>query len=180
MACARQLLTLCVALAAGSAQAGGLYIQEFGTPTQATATAGAQAKANDASTAFHNPAGMTRLDDHQLMVTGGVLVGDIQFDPDADTPFPGSDGGQQGGPGPIVGGNYVHSLFEREAEWFDRVRFGFTLGSVSAAVLDPDDDWAGRFEVTNLFLLTLSALPSVAVRVHDTFSVGVGGTLTSG
>jgi long-chain fatty acid transport protein len=34
--------------------------------------------------------------------------------------------------------------------------------------------------VTNLFLLTLSGLPSVAVRIHDTFSVGVGGVLTYG
>lgn len=79
-----------------------------------------------------------------------------------------------------MGAHYAHSLFDRDSEWFDRVRFGFTLGSVSAAVLDPDNDWAGRFEVTNLFLLTLSALPSVAVRVHDTFSVAVGGTLTYG
>ena len=120
----RPLVTLCVALAAGSAQAGGLYIQEFGTPTQATATAGAQAKANDASTAFHNPAGMTRLDDHALMLAGGLLIGDIKFDVDDDSPTSGGNGGQQGGPGPVIGGSYVHSLFERDSEWLDRVRFG--------------------------------------------------------
>ena len=174
------LLAPLVLFAAGSAHAGGLYIQEFGTPTQATASAGANANAADASTAFHNPAGMTRLDDHALMLAGGFLVGDIKFDPDSDTPFSGGNGGQQGGPGPVLGAHYVHSVFDRDSAWFDRVRFGFSLASVSAAVLDPDDGWSGRFEVDNLFLLTLSVMPSLAFRVHDTFSVAVGGVLTYG
>jgi long-subunit fatty acid transport protein len=39
--------------------AGGLYISEFGTPSMGVASTGAQAVASDASTAFHNPAGMT-------------------------------------------------------------------------------------------------------------------------
>lgn len=41
--------------------AGGLYINEFGTPSMGTAGAGTNAVAIDASTAFHNPAGMTRI-----------------------------------------------------------------------------------------------------------------------
>jgi long-chain fatty acid transport protein len=173
------MTALCVAW---EAQAGGLFIQEFGTPTQATASAGAQAKANDASTALHNPAGMTRLDDHALMLTAGLLVGDIKFDPSPATPFPGSgDGGQQGGPGPVLGAHYVHRLLDREdAEYFDRIRLGFSLGSVSAAVLDPDDGWAGRFEVQKLGLITLSGIPSVAVRLHETFSLAAGASLMYG
>ena len=173
-------LVVAVLFAAGSSQAGGLFIQEFGTPTQATASAGAQAKANDASTAFHNPAGMTRLQDHSLMVTGGLLLGDIKFDPDSDTPYTGGDGGQQGGPGPVLGLHYSHAIFDRDAEWLDRVRLGFSLVSLSAAVLDPDSDWAGRYEVQKLGLLTLSAIPSVALRIHDTFSVGAGANLMYG
>lgn len=174
------LLAPLLLFSARSADAGGLYIQEFGTPTQATASAGAQAKADDASTAFHNPAGMTRLDDHALMLAGGILVGDIKFDPDSDTQFSGGSGGQQGGPGPVLGAHYVHSIFDRDSEWLDRLRFGFSLASVSAAVLDPDDEWSGRFEVTNLFLLTLTGMPSLALRIHDTFSVSVGAVLTYG
>jgi long-subunit fatty acid transport protein len=34
--------------------AGGLYLNEFGTPAMGTAGAGAHALPNDASTAFHN------------------------------------------------------------------------------------------------------------------------------
>jgi long-chain fatty acid transport protein len=174
------LVASVVLLSAGISQAGGLYIQEFGTPAHATASAGAQATADDASTAFHNPAGMTRLDDHELMLAGGILIGDIQFDPDSDTQNTGGDGGQQGGPGPILGAHYAHKVFDRDSEWFDRVRFGFSLFSFSAAILDPDDDWAGRFEVQDLFLLTFTGMPSLAVRIHETFSLAVGANLTYG
>ena len=41
--------------------AGGLYLNEFGTPSMGVAGAGANAVASDASTSFHNPAGMTRI-----------------------------------------------------------------------------------------------------------------------
>ena len=66
--------------------AGGLYLNEFGTPAMGTAGAGAQALANDASTAFHNAAGMTRLEGEEVMVTGGLLYADLKFDPDPNTP----------------------------------------------------------------------------------------------
>ena len=42
-----------------NALAGGLYINEFGTPSMGVAGAGANAVASDASTSFHNAAGMT-------------------------------------------------------------------------------------------------------------------------
>jgi long-subunit fatty acid transport protein len=77
-----------------SALAGGLYLNEFATPSMGTAgagpsmgTAGAgqEAYANDASTSFahHNPADMTRLDGNQVSLGAGLLVGDTKFDPDA-------------------------------------------------------------------------------------------------
>ncbi len=47
------------------ARSGGLYISEFGTPTLGTASAGASAGTDGASTAIHNPAALTRLDEHQ-------------------------------------------------------------------------------------------------------------------
>jgi long-chain fatty acid transport protein len=124
---------------------------------------------------------MTRLDDHALMLAAGVLVGDIEFDASATTPFPGGDGGQQGGPGPVLGAHYVHRLLDRpDAEYFDRVRLGLALVSISAAVLDPDSDWSGRFEVQKLGLVTLSGLPSIGVRIHDQFSIGLGANLMYG
>src|SRR5210317_2520480 len=88
----------------GVSTAGGLYINEFGTPSMGVAGAGANAVAEDASTSFHNAAGMTRIRGKELMGTAGLLNATVKFDPDADTPIPGGDGGDAGGPAPIVGG----------------------------------------------------------------------------
>ena len=83
--------------------AGGLYLNEFGTPAMGTAGAGAHALANDASTAFHNPAGMTRVDGEELVVSGGLLNYDMKFDPAPNTPVPGGDGGSATGTQETVG-----------------------------------------------------------------------------
>ena len=155
------LITPCVSTA------GGLYINEFGTPSMGVAGAGANAVASDASTSFHNPAGMTRINGSELMGTAGLLYATVKFDPDADTPIPGGDGGDAGGPAPIIGGFYVHSLS-------DKWKLGANLITITGAVLDYDDDWAGRYLNTELTLLTMTFYPSIAYRVTDWLSLGGG------
>ena len=54
-------------------QAGGLYLNEFGTPSMGVAGAGTHVVASDASTSFHNAAGMRRIKGNELMGTGGLL-----------------------------------------------------------------------------------------------------------
>lgn len=147
--------------------AGGLYIGEFGTPSMGVASSGAQAVAEDASTAFHNPAGMTRLNNKQLMVTSGLIYATIKFDPDGDTPINGGDGGDAGGPAPLLGGFYVHPLGEK---W----RLGANLISITGSVLDYDSDWTGRYLNTDVKLLTLTFNPTVAYRITNWLSVGGG------
>ena len=83
---------LALFLASRGAQAAGLWLYEQGTPDVGTATAGMAARANDAATAFANPAGMTRLEGSQAMVGIQPIFGDMEFDVDAAT-FGGGDGG---------------------------------------------------------------------------------------
>ena len=118
-------------VAASSALAGGLYLNEFATPSMGTAGAGQEALSADASTnfAFHNPAGMTRLDGHQISLGAGVLWGDSEFETDDDTPFGGGDGGDQASwrghkrSNWAVGGN-VHLVGSPEqiVDWFRRLK----------------------------------------------------------
>jgi long-chain fatty acid transport protein len=138
-----------------------------------TAGAGASAIASDASTVLHNPAGMTRLDEHQLMLSAAPGIAVVEFDPAQDTPVPGGDGGNQGGFVPILSGSYAHKLSER---W----RLGLALLSISGAELDPRDSWAGRNQVTEVSLFTLSVAPTLAYRVTDWLSLGAGPVLTYG
>ncbi len=147
--------------------AGGLYISEFGTPSMGVASAGAQAVASDASTAFHNPAGMTRIAGRELMLTGGALYSTVKFDTDDDTPISGGNGGDAGGPAPMLGQFYVHSLTER-------LKLGANLVSITGAILDYNSNWAGRYLNTEVTLLTITLNPTLAYRVTDWLSIGGG------
>ena len=57
-----KMVALQLASLSGVAQAGGLYVGEFGQPNQGASRAGAHALAEDASTAAQNPAGIMFLD----------------------------------------------------------------------------------------------------------------------
>lgn len=147
------------------AKAGALYLNEFGTSSMGTAGAGSGAYANDASTAFHNPAGMTRIKGNELGLAGGLLYADIRFSPSPDTPIPGNDGGNAGGAGPLLGAFYVHSISEK-------LKFGFNVVSISAGIFDYEDGWTGRYLVDDVTLITLSFLPSIGYKLTDKLSVG--------
>jgi long-chain fatty acid transport protein len=110
---------------------------------------------------------MTRIKGNELMGTGGFLYSTVKFDPDSDTPIPGGDGGDAGGPAPIVGGFYVHSLS-------DKWKLGANLITIAGAVLDYDDTWTGRYLNTEVKLLTMTFYPSIAYRVNNWLSLGGG------
>lgn len=156
----RVALGVCVSqmFLASEGEAGGLYALEFGTPSMATASAGTNAIASDASTAYHNPAGMTRLDGNQFMLAGGLLYVDIEFNVDPSSPVPGGNGGDAGGPAPILSAHYARKINE----------------DLSAALLDYDDNWAGRFQATEVTVFTTNFLASVGYRLTGTFSIGGG------
>lgn len=149
-----------------SALAGGLYLNEFATPSMGTAGAGQEAYVADASTnfAFHNPAGVTRLEGDQISLGAGLLVGETRFDADQNTAF---SGGNQASFAPLLGSHGVLDLTED-------LKLGMSVFSVAGASLDPDNSWVGRFQLQEISLLTITANPSVAYRVSDWFSLGVG------
>ena len=162
-----RVLGLVAWLAAGDAQAGGLLAQELGSPRNGTAQAGQAAYAYDAATAFHNPAGMARLDEPRLMIGLQPIWTDIEFDPDSNTTYSGGDGDDQGGLAPSVGTFYVRPLDETWA-------VGVGLAGIAGGAFDADGDWVGRTSVTNSSLLALAANPVVSYRVNEWLSVGAG------
>jgi long-chain fatty acid transport protein len=161
------LFLLLVYTFSGTTWAGGLYLNEFGTPSMGTAGAGANAIASDASTSFHNPAGMTRLNENQFMGSGGLLYADVKFDPAPDTPYPGSDGGSAGGIGPLLGGFYVHNMTED-------LKLGVNLISITGSVLDYDEGWSGRYQCDEVTLLTVTLNPTIGYQVNNWLSIGGG------
>jgi long-chain fatty acid transport protein len=163
---ARGLVSLALILTMATARAAGLWLYEQGTPDVGTATAGMAARADDAATAFANPAGMTRLRESQAMVGIQPIYGNMQFDTDAST-FGGGDSGNAVGWLPSGGLFYVHSLSSD-------LKLGVSAGSYLGLGMDFDDDWAGRYYLTKSELVTVFTKASVGYRVNSWLSVGAG------
>jgi len=154
-----------MACLAQTAYAGGLYLYETGIPDVSTAFAGLAARAEDASTAFSNPAGMTRLTGTQMLVGIQPLIIEAEFDPGSGTTAGGGDGGNAGGIMPAGGSYFVFDTSEK-------CKIGLSLNSFAGLGLDYDDDWAGRYYVQNTVLTTFALSPSIGFKVSDKLSFG--------
>ena len=143
------------------AWAGGLILYEVNSPSTGTASAGWAALAQDASTAFQNPAGMTRLNQSQLQVGVQPLIVTSEFDSGAGTTVRGGgdDGGNAGGVLPSAGGYYVYSAS-------DRFKLGLSVLSYFGAALDYGDTWVGRYRVEKTAFITSTFAPSLP-RLSD-------------
>lgn len=159
-------MTIVLVFSSSQSFAAGMILYEINSPLTGTASAGWAALANDASTAFTNPAGMTRLDRSQLLVGAQPLIITSKFNPSPSTTFGGTDGGNAGGVIPSLGGYYVHSVS-------DRFKLGFSLLSYFGLGIDYGDNWVGRYWVEKSDFLTLAMSPSAAYKVNDWLSIGV-------
>jgi long-chain fatty acid transport protein len=165
------LLVLAVQMGVSEARAGGLFLSEFATTDMGAAGSGLLAGNSKSSATLGNPAAMTLLDSHNLHLGIAPGASFVEFDPDNDPRNGGGDGGNQGGFVPLLSAGYVHKLT-------DRIRLGLGSFSMAGAVLDPNDDWVGRSEATDISLMTLTFKPSVGIRVTDWLSVGAGAIVT--
>jgi long-subunit fatty acid transport protein len=105
------------------AQGGGLILYEQADPISGAAHAGQSAVALDASTAYLNPAGMTRLAGTELLVGLQPFGVVLEFDPDPATTTAGDDGGDAGTWLP-AGGLYPPLAGEIPRNWNDTWRVG--------------------------------------------------------
>lgn len=83
------------------AYSAGLWLYEVASPELGTASAGAAAIANGASTAGFNPAGMTRIKQSEIMVGFQPMHVEARFDIDSST-HGNNDGGNAGGFVPVA------------------------------------------------------------------------------
>jgi len=153
-------------LIASSAQAGGLYLYELGTPDVGAAAAGWAARAQDASTVFTNPAGMTRLEKSELLVGVQPLYLRAEFSPDSNTTTSGSDGDASTWL-PAGGLYYVHNLMPK-------LKIGVSTVGYFGLGLEYENDWVGRYYVQEIKLQALGVQPALAYQVTNWLSLGAG------
>lgn len=147
--------------------AGGLELYELGTPALGLAAAGEAVRAQDASTLFTNPAGMTRLERSELLVGVQPLYGDAHFERNENTTVAGSPSGNP--IGFVPGGSlfYVQSL---SPDW----KVGLGTFSYFGLPLDFSNGWSGRYYSQDNTLLGMTIMPALAYKLNDHFSFGVG------
>jgi len=147
-------------------QAGGLWLTEYNQPTQGRAGAGEEAGNGDASDAFLNPASMSRHEESQLMVNGGLILPIIEFDVDQGSVLNGDgDGGDAGGLTPSASVFYSRPVN-------DKWSLGISGLALTGASMDYDDDWVGRFQAQDVTLLVIGAIPAVGFKATDKLSLG--------
>jgi long-chain fatty acid transport protein len=159
----------CAVLGGREARAGGVELYEIASPDVGLASAGYAARAQDASTLFKNPAGMSRLDGTQFQGGLQLTYGSVSFSPDSGTSarLGNNGGGNAIGALPAASGFLVYDLSEK---W----RVGIGMLNYFGLAEKYDDNWVGRYYVQSSALLGLSLMPAVSFKATDWMSVGAG------
>jgi len=156
-----------------ASSAGGIYLYEIGTSDLGFAAAGTAARAEDASTLFANPAGMTRLTGDQMTLGAQALYGDAEYKLDGQGILTGSDPGNVIGWFPGGSAFYSHSVS-------DRLKVGIGAYGNFGLALDFGDSWAGKNLVGEMALMAMTIQPTAAYRLDEQWSVGAGLTANYG
>jgi long-subunit fatty acid transport protein len=148
-------------------QAAGIILYELGTPDVGRASAGWAARADDAATLFTNPAGMSRLPDHQLLLGGQLTYCSFGFKPNENTAVQGNDGGNP--VGSLPGGSvfYTHKL---PSGW----SVGIGAFSYFGLAAEYEQGWVGRYYTQESTLLGFTLMPAASYRVKEHLSFGAG------
>jgi long-chain fatty acid transport protein len=160
---------LALAGCASFVQAAGFALIEQNASGLGNAYAGAAAVAEDASTIYFNPAGMTLLPDRQWVIAGHLIKHEAEFSGTVSAPFPvtGGEGGDAGGWALVPNAYFAFRLTPD-------VHLGVGLNSPFGLKTDYDADWIGRYQAIESEVKTININPSIAYKVSDSLSVGAG------
>lgn len=160
-----------LALVGGHALAAAFALQENSGSAIGNAFAGGAASAEDASTLWSNPAGLSRLVSPQFAVAVHFITPSFRFRDEGSQPAAfqplGSTGGDAGSLN-VVPNLYVAMPINRQ--WSAGVGINAPFGLRT----EYDDNWIGRFQAVKSDIRTINVNPALAWRITDTLAVGAG------
>ncbi len=175
----KKLLPLSIGITLGSvtvgAQASGFQLMEQNASGLGNAYSGQAAAAENASTIFFNPAGMTRLPGRQFSVALNAIRPSTEF---TDSGASRSPAGLPLGPGGTNGGDAGDWAFVPNAylswqlnpSWWVGVGVNVPFGLKT----EYDTAFIGRFQSQRSEVKTIDVNPSVAFKISDAVSLGFG------
>ncbi len=136
------------------------------------AFAGGAASAEDASTVWYNPAGMTRIRGNQVVLGMHIIAPKFDFDDDGTTNAAGSTGfadtSEDGGRFAYVPNfYYVHSLS-------GELKLGIGINAPFGLATKYSDDWVGKYQSVEAEIVTVNVNPAIAWKATSDLSLGFG------
>ncbi|MCX4190999.1 OmpP1/FadL family transporter [Methylophaga sp. OBS1] len=160
-----------IAALPGTVSAAGFAIKEQSITSLGRAFAGSAAVAEDASTIFFNPAGLTYLDRSELDLGLNYIKPQSEFRDEGSTingnPLTGGDGGDAGNDAFVPNFYLSHPVN-------DKVTLGFGVSAPFGLVTEYKDDWVGRYLAVKSEMLTLNFNPTLAIQATEKLSLGFG------
>jgi long-chain fatty acid transport protein len=166
---------LATLVVAADAHASGFALLEQSASRLGTAFAGSGAAADDSTTLFFNPAGLVYVPSAEaVVILSGVSIGS-EFNDAGSLPALGQPlGGNGGNAGDW---NLVPSAYLSVPLGDSLLRdlsIGIGINAPFGLKLEYDDGWAGRFQALNSQIKTTNANPTIAFRLGDVVSIGIG------
>ncbi|WP_081702860.1 OmpP1/FadL family transporter [Desulfuromonas sp. TF] len=157
---------------ASPAFSAGFAIIEQSVSGLGNAFAGGAASAEDATTVYFNPAGLTRLKGQQAIAGLHVIVPSAKFEKENASnalgqPISGGNGGDAGETGIVPNFFYSANL---DNGW----SLGLGVTAPFGLVTEYDKTWVGRYHGVKSDVMTININPSVAYKVNDRLSLGAG------
>lgn len=162
-------LGFAAAFASAHVFASGFALNEQSISGMGTGFAGRSSSAEDASTVFGNPAGMSRLKQEQVSVGAATLFAKSDISQTRST-FGGKQDGDMVPVTTVPMGYYVKPIDEH---WAFGVGFYVPFGLIT----DYGSGYAGRYYANKSEVTTLTFQPTVSYAFNDKVSIGFGPTI---
>lgn len=163
-----------VLAATNLAHAAGFQLKEQGGSLQGLSFAGASAKADDLSTIFFNPAGLSRIEGTQGEITVSAIKPTAEF---SSSNFSGggnnrlsSADGNGGDAGVLAAVPAMYAAYD----FSDEVKFGISINTPFGLSTDYDEGWVGRFHALKSELMTITTTAVMSYNINDKLSIAAG------
>ena len=152
-----------------AANAAGFALIEQSASGMGNAFAGGGAVAEDASTIYFNPAGMTYIEGTQLVGALHLIKPNVEFN-GTISPLgkPVGDNGGDAGSLAFVPNMYFKTDFN------DSVKLGVGVSAPFGLKTEYNSTWKGRFHAIKSEVKTININPALAFKVNDQLSIGAG------
>ena len=165
---ARVLPVAMLALASGTASAAGFQLLEQNASGIGNAYAGSAAVAENASTIFYNPAGMTQLQAREMSVGLSLVRPSFKFTDQGSSAGVLSGNAQDAGDWAALPNAYLSWALDKD------LYVGVGLGAPFGLVTEYNSDWVGSAHSIKFDIKTININPSIAWRVNEKVSLGFG------